>query len=74
MLFRSIAELVEKRIGNLPDKTPSVEQIQDAVEQILIEEDHVKTAKAYILYRAKRTEIRKNELNPDIELDRKSVV
>lgn len=40
------------------DKVPTVEEIQDAVEKILIEEGHAKTAKAYILYRAKRAELR----------------
>lgn len=33
-------------------KTPTVEQIQDMVEEQLIEADFAKTAKAYILYRA----------------------
>lgn len=37
---------------------PSVEDIQDVVEKILIEEGHAKTAKAYILYRKKREDIR----------------
>ncbi len=36
----------------------SVEEVQDAVEKILIEKGHAKTAKAYILYRARRTRIR----------------
>lgn len=35
-----------------------VEDVQDAVEKILIEQGHAKTAKAYILYRDKRTRIR----------------
>lgn len=35
-----------------------VEEVQDAVEKILIETGHAKTAKAYILYRNKRTSIR----------------
>lgn len=34
------------------DQVPTVEQIQDLVEKILIEGGHAKTAKAYILYRA----------------------
>ena len=38
--------------------TPTVEQIQDAVEKILIENGHARTAKEYILYRAERTRIR----------------
>lgn len=33
---------------------PTVEEIQDAVEKILIETGHAKTAKEYILYRAER--------------------
>lgn len=36
----------------------TVEDVQDAVEKVLIEKGHAKTAKAYILYRAKRTRIR----------------
>lgn len=36
----------------------SVEDVQDAVEKMLIEAGHAKTAKAYILYRDKRTRIR----------------
>lgn len=36
----------------------TVEDVQDTVEKVLIEKGHAKTAKAYILYRAKRTRIR----------------
>ena len=43
----------------LGEDIPDVEQIQDTVEKVLIEDRHVKTAKAYILYRAKRAEERK---------------
>ncbi len=44
--------------------TFSVEDVQDTVEKILIETGHAKTAKAYILYRDKRTRMRdaKSEL------------
>jgi uridine kinase len=35
-------------------KIPSVEEIQDVVEKILIENGHARTAKAYILYRDER--------------------
>lgn len=41
--------------------TPTVEQIQDIVEKVLIEDGHAKTAKAYILYRSNRT--RSREMN-----------
>lgn len=40
------------------NNTPTVEQIQDAVEKILIEAGHARTAKEYILYRAERTRVR----------------
>lgn len=40
---------------------PTVEQIQDIVEKVLIEEGHAKTAKAYILYRQKRSDIREGK-------------
>ena len=36
----------------------TVEQIQDTVERVLINHGHVRTAKAYILYRAERTRVR----------------
>ncbi|SEO28931.1 anaerobic ribonucleoside-triphosphate reductase [Propionispora vibrioides] len=39
-------------------RTFTVEDVQDAVEKILIEKGHAKTAKAYIIYRNKRTSIR----------------
>ncbi len=46
---------LKKEFGS---KNPSVEQVQDIVEKTLIEEGHAQTAKAYILYRDKRKEIR----------------
>ncbi|MFH1775972.1 MAG: anaerobic ribonucleoside-triphosphate reductase [Candidatus Omnitrophota bacterium] len=39
---------------NFTAEVPSIEEIQDIVEKVLIETGHAKTAKAYILYRAKR--------------------
>lgn len=45
----------EKFSGN---GVPSVEEIQDVVEQILIDADLSRAAKAYILYRAERTRAR----------------
>lgn len=38
--------------------SPTVEQIQDTVERVLINHGNVRTAKAYILYRAERTRVR----------------
>lgn len=41
-----------------PKDIPTVEGVQDAVEKVLIERGHAKTAKAYILYRDRRTRMR----------------
>jgi uridine kinase len=38
---------------------PAVEEIQDAVEKVLIEQGHAKVAKAYILYREERAQRRR---------------
>ena len=43
------------------EHVPTVEQIQDVVEDVLIKEGFAKTAKAYILYRAEHTMIRQSE-------------
>ena len=42
-----------------PDRTPTVEEIQDVVEKVLIENGHAQTAKAYILYRDERARARR---------------
>jgi anaerobic ribonucleoside-triphosphate reductase len=61
---RALAEaLTEKVIAYLQMSgfnglIPAVEDIQDAVEKVLIENGHARTAKAYILYRDQRTRIR----------------
>ncbi len=41
------------------DRIPTVEDIQDVVEKVLIERGHARTAKAYILYRKQHEELRK---------------
>jgi len=50
-----VAEL-KKRFGE--DGVPTVEEIQDLVEKVLIENGHARTAKAYILYRKQHQDIR----------------
>ncbi|MEM3766254.1 MAG: ribonucleoside triphosphate reductase, partial [Candidatus Bathyarchaeia archaeon] len=50
-----VAEL-KKRFGE--DGVPTVEEIQDVVEKVLIENGHARTAKAYILYRKQHQDIR----------------
>jgi ribonucleoside-triphosphate reductase len=50
-----VAEL-KRRFGE--DGVPTVEEIQDIVEKILIENGHARTAKAYILYRKQHQDLR----------------
>lgn len=57
-----LKRLTQKVVDSLPPKViPTVEQIQDMVEQVLIGADYAKTAKAYILYRAEHAKIRQSE-------------
>ena len=51
-----LAQIVEAKLAaNFGVRsTPSVEEIQDLVEETLIKEGHAKTARAYILYRHER--------------------
>ena len=61
---QTAAELTERVIGYLEavgDDNPTVEEIQDAVEKVLIESGHARTAKEFILYRSERT--RRREMN-----------
>lgn len=59
-LSQDLAQKVFVRLKKkIPKKDiPTVEGIQDIVEQVLIETGHAKIAKAYILYRQHRAEIR----------------
>ena len=55
--------LTQKVVQELEDDenisaTPTVEQVQDVVERVLIEKGFVRSAKAYILYRAERSRVR----------------
>jgi ribonucleoside-triphosphate reductase len=50
-----VAEL-KRRFGE--DGVPTVEEIQDIVEKMLIENGHARTAKAYILYRKQHQDLR----------------
>ena len=52
-------QVIEHLEEGLPENhTPNVEEIQDAVEKVLIENGHAKVAKAYILYRDERARLR----------------
>jgi ribonucleoside-triphosphate reductase len=55
-LSNHVVDALIKKFGD--DLTPTVEEVQDLVEKVLIENGHAQTAKAYILYRKQHEEIR----------------
>lgn len=55
-LADEVVKILEERYAGA---IPSVEDIQDVVEKVLIERGHARTAKAYILYRKQHEELRK---------------
>jgi ribonucleoside-triphosphate reductase len=63
--YETAENLTERVISylfkHIKDEIPDVETVQDAVEKVLIETGHAKTAKTYILYRSKRTRIRETK-------------
>ncbi len=52
------------RLGTCPE----VEEIQDIVERVLLDSPFYKTAKAYILYREQRSQIRKITIKENVDL------
>ncbi|MDR2635063.1 MAG: ribonucleoside triphosphate reductase [Clostridiales bacterium] len=60
VLAASLSDLVVKAAeAKYIDTIPTVEDIQDLVEKVLIDEGHARTAKAYIIYREKRRDARR---------------
>ncbi|MEM0473653.1 MAG: adenosylcobalamin-dependent ribonucleoside-diphosphate reductase, partial [Candidatus Aenigmatarchaeota archaeon] len=59
VLADKVVDLLKQQLkeGQIPD----VEMVQDCVEKVLIEEGHARVAKAYIIYRQKRAELRKEK-------------
>lgn len=55
-LASAVTLMLHKQFGS--DGIPSVEDIQDTVEKVLIQTGHATTAKAYILYRERRARMR----------------
>jgi anaerobic ribonucleoside-triphosphate reductase len=55
-LSDQVVALLQKRFGE--EGVPTVEEIQDLVEKVLIENGHARTAKAYILYRKQHQDMR----------------
>jgi len=62
-LAAQVVALLEQNTS--PGESPSIEQIQDMVEKILIENGHARVAKAYILYRDERARQREKRREPD---------
>ncbi|NPV55745.1 MAG: response regulator SirA [Anaerolineae bacterium] len=64
---RAIAEALTVQVISLlqanhpPGYMPNIEEIQDAVEKVLIENGHASVAKAYILYRDERSRLRQGK-------------
>ncbi|VVB92009.1 Vitamin B12-dependent ribonucleoside-diphosphate reductase [uncultured archaeon] len=54
-IAKQVVDILEKRIPGIP----GVEDVQDTVEEVLIKNGYAGVAKAYILYREKRSQIRK---------------
>lgn len=55
LLMAQVLKVLEHKYA---ESLPSIENIQDIVEQVLISANHFATAKAYILYRDQRTRLR----------------
>jgi len=66
-LTQKVIALLERRFKK--GEIPTVEQIQDIVEEVLILEGLVETAKAYILYREQRRRIRETVTAIDEAVD-----
>jgi ribonucleoside-triphosphate reductase len=63
-LAEELADHVVRRCGKDlggAEAHPTVEAVQDTIEKVLIEHGHARTAKAFILYRARRSRIREGK-------------
>ncbi len=63
---KKVGEITRQTISFLEvmykgDRVPTVENVQDLLEKILIENGHAKTAKAYILYREQHAKLRRTK-------------
>lgn len=70
MSDRVLAKLVDVCESATDGPCPTVEQVQDLVEETLMERGYFSVAKAYILYRFRQTEERKEEVVKEIEENR----
>lgn len=69
MTNRVVTGLTAVCVGS-KDPCPTVEHVQDLVENTLMERGYYDVAKAYILYRFKQSEVRKQEVVKEIEEER----
>ena len=69
-LTNNVLYELEQRHKGHKNFVPSIEEIQDIVEETLIENGYAKVAKSYILYRQKRAELRKEK---QIVLDKEEI-
>ena len=58
-----LAQQVVFELEEIGLDTPSVEQIQDSVERVLVKNGHVRTARAFMVYRSERTRVRQMKTN-----------
>lgn len=66
-LAKTVTEFLDAKY---PDgESPTIEDIQDTVEKVLIERQHAKTAKAYILYRERRKQTREADALKNATID-----
>jgi len=56
-LAQQVVQMLETKTP--PDRIPTVEEVQDVVEKVLIKNGHAKVAKAYILYREEHARLRR---------------
>ena len=61
-MARELADQVEFKVQDtFKDDIPTVEQVQDLIEDVLIDNRHSQTAKAYIKYRQQRAQVRETK-------------
>lgn len=58
-LADKVATVIQYKFHN--EQVPTVEEVQDIVERVLIKDGHATTAKAYILYRNQRKKLRESK-------------
>ncbi|MBQ8142579.1 MAG: ribonucleoside triphosphate reductase [Bacilli bacterium] len=70
-MARAVELIVETSLNSQGKRTPTVEEIQDEVENALMKYGYQQTAKAYILYRNQHEKVRKTQ---DTLLDYKKLI